>query len=211
MGFAREEAQKLGHKHIGTEHILLSLTHKECGISQIFLFNVGIEHEAIYDKAVDMWGTGKSDKNAGQMPFTRNAVNSLELAMEEAASLEHNYIGTEHLLLGLIRNERCKAVMIIKELRGNPIKFREALYELIGSDALHKSDYGDEIHHRDHGAFHKAFETALTIANKLGEKDPKVEHLLLAVLQSGDPLLQAIFKDLNVTYEDVLLRIKKRV
>jgi ATP-dependent Clp protease ATP-binding subunit ClpC len=103
MGYARQEAERFNHDYIGTEHILLGLIREGGGVAAAVLENLGLELERIkleVEKSITMGG---GTLTLGEVPFTPRAKRVLELAVEEAQSLGHNYIGTEHLLLGLIR------------------------------------------------------------------------------------------------------------
>ena len=99
---AQEEARLLNHNYIGTEHILLGLIHEGEGIASQALESLGISLEAVRDQVEEIIGQGSQSPN-GHIPFTPRAKKVLELSLREALQLGHNYIGTEHILLGLIR------------------------------------------------------------------------------------------------------------
>jgi ATP-dependent Clp protease ATP-binding subunit ClpC len=99
---AQEEARNLHHNYIGTEHILLGLLHEGRGIAAQALTTLGIDQEAVRQRVIEIVGRG--DQNpAGHIPFTPRAKKVLQLALREALQFGHNYIGTEHILLGLLR------------------------------------------------------------------------------------------------------------
>jgi Clp amino terminal domain, pathogenicity island component len=112
---AQEEARLLNHNYIGTEHILLGLIHEGEGVAARALESVGISLEAVRAQVVEIIGQGQSAPT-GHIPFTPRSKKVLELALREALSLGHNYIGTEHILLGLIREGEGVAAKILARI-----------------------------------------------------------------------------------------------
>jgi ATP-dependent Clp protease ATP-binding subunit ClpC len=107
MNLARQEAQRFNHEYLGTEHVLLGLVQEGSGVAANVLKQMGIDLNKIRVEVEKIVKTGPSMVTMGQLPFTPRAKKVLELSLEEASNLGHNYIGTEHLLLGLIKeNER---------------------------------------------------------------------------------------------------------
>ena len=106
---AQEEARLLNHSYIGTEHILLGLIHEGEGVAAKALESLGISLEAVRNQVQDIIGQGGSSPS-GHIPFTPRAKKVLELSLREALQLGHNYIGTEHILLGLIREGELRQV-----------------------------------------------------------------------------------------------------
>src|SRR5881227_4089918 len=103
MQLANQEAQRFNHEYIGTEHILLGLVKEGSGVAANVLKNLDIDLKKIRLEVEKLVKAGPSMVTMGQLPFTPRAKKVLELSVEEASNLGHNYIGTEHLLLGLIR------------------------------------------------------------------------------------------------------------
>ena len=101
---AQEEARTLKHNYIGTEHILLGLLREEEGLAARVLESLDITVERVRAQVVRIVGSGE-EVTSGQIPFTPRAKKVLELALREALSLGHNYIGTEHVLLALVRGD----------------------------------------------------------------------------------------------------------
>src|SRR5215472_9054651 len=99
---AQEEARMLNHSYIGTEHILLGLIREGEGVAAKALEALGISREAVRRQVEEIIGQDQQAPS-GQMPFTPRAKKVLELSLREALQLGHNYVGTEHILLGLIR------------------------------------------------------------------------------------------------------------
>ena len=119
---AQEEARQLHHNYIGTEHVLLGLLGEPEGYAGRILASFGITRDGAREEVRAMVGTG-TDAPSGHIPFTPRAKKTLELALREALQLHHNYIGTEHILLGLIREGDGVAAQIMKQhadLLGDP-------------------------------------------------------------------------------------------
>ena len=120
---AQEEARMLNHNYIGTEHILLGLIHEGEGVAAKALESLGISLEAVRQQVEEIIGQGQQAPS-GHIPFTPRAKKVLELSLREALQLGHNYIGTEHILLGLIREGDGVAVKILRDRtdwRGAPL------------------------------------------------------------------------------------------
>ena len=115
MVLAQEEARLLNHSYIGTEHILLGLIHEGEGVAAKGLEALGISLEAVRAQVEEIIGQGGSSPS-GHIPFTPRAKKVLELSLREALQLGHNYIGTEHILLGLIREGEGVAAQVLVKL-----------------------------------------------------------------------------------------------
>ena len=112
---AQEEARDLNHAFIGTEHILLGLIREGEGVAYKALDALGISFEAVREKVEEAIGTPGAAA-AGSPPFTPRAKKVLELSLREALSLGHSYIGTEHMLLGLVRESEGVAAQVLEQL-----------------------------------------------------------------------------------------------
>ncbi len=134
MGLARQEAQRFGHDYIGTEHILLGLVQEGSGVAAQVLKNLDVEMKKIRLEVEKIVKNGTNTVTMGQLPFTPRAKKVLELALEEAQNLGHNYIGTEHLLLGLIRENEGIAAQVLMNLNVKLEEVREEVLELLGAD-----------------------------------------------------------------------------
>ncbi len=143
MSFARQEAQKFNHEYIGTEHILLGLVQEGSGVAANVLKNMSIDLEKIRHEVEKIVKTGPSMVTMGQLPFTPRAKKVLELSMEEASQLSHNYIGTEHLLLGLIKENEGIAAQVLMNLGVKLDDVREEVLEFLGASESSQDDDGD--------------------------------------------------------------------
>jgi ATP-dependent Clp protease ATP-binding subunit ClpC len=133
MSFARQEAQKFNHEYIGTEHILLGLVQEGSGVAANVLKTMSIDLDKVRNEVEKIVKTGPSMVTMGQLPFTPRAKKVLELSMEEASQLNHNYIGTEHLLLGLIREDEGIAAQVMRNLGVKLEEVREEVLEFLGA------------------------------------------------------------------------------
>ena len=126
---AQEEARLLKHNYIGTEHILLGLIRESEGIAAQALQALGIGLEAVREQVQEIIGTGQLAPS-GHIPFTPRAKKVLELSLREALQLGDNYIGTEHILLGLIREGDGVAAQVLIKLDGNLNKVRQQVIRM---------------------------------------------------------------------------------
>ena len=134
MSLARQEAQRLNHEYIGTEHILLGLVQEGSGVAANVLKNMDVELKKIRIEVEKMVQAGSNTIQMGQLPFTPRAKKVLELALEEANNLGHNYIGTEHLLLGLLRENESVAAQGLINLGLKLEDVREEVLEFLGAE-----------------------------------------------------------------------------
>jgi ATP-dependent Clp protease ATP-binding subunit ClpC len=127
---AQEEARLLNHSYIGTEHILLGLIHEGEGVAAKALESLSISLEAVRAQVEDIIGQGGSSPS-GHIPFTPRAKKVLELSLREALQLGHNYIGTEHILLGLIREGEGVAAQVLVKLGADLGRVRQQVIQLL--------------------------------------------------------------------------------
>ena len=127
---AQEEARRLNHNHIGTEHILLGLIHEGEGVAAASLESLGISLEAVRQQIEGIIGQGRAAPT-GAIPYTPRAKKVLELSLREALQLGHNHIGTEHLLLGLIREGRGAAAQVLVRLGADLARVREQVIQML--------------------------------------------------------------------------------
>src|SRR5256886_2044150 len=127
---AQEEARLLNHNYIGTEHILLGLIHEGEGVAAKALESLGISLEAVRSQVEEIIGQGQAAPT-GHIPFTPRAKKVLELSLREALQLGHNYIGTEHILLGLIREGEGVAAQVLQKLGADLNRVRQQVIQLL--------------------------------------------------------------------------------
>lgn len=127
---AQDEARGLNHSYIGTEHVLLGLIHEGEGVASKALESMNISLDAVREKVIDMIGKGDTEIT-GHIPFTPRAKKVLELSLREAVQLGHNYIGTEHILLGLLREGDGVAAQVLKKLGADLETVRQKVVHML--------------------------------------------------------------------------------
>src|SRR5437762_6202364 len=138
---AQEEARTLKHNYIGTEHILLGLLREEEGLAARVLESLDITVERVRAQVVRIVGSGE-EVTSGQIPFTPRAKKVLELALREALSLGHNYIGTEHILLGLVRENEGVAARILLGFDADSEKIRNEVIRMLSGPGGRRQQAG---------------------------------------------------------------------
>ena len=131
---AQVEARELKHNYIGTEHLLLGLLREEEGVGSRVIESLGVTLEGVRGQVARIVGEG-DEVTSGQIPFTPRAKKVLELALREALSLGHNYIGTEHLLLGLVREDEGVGSRILLDFGADADTIRDAVVRTLGITA----------------------------------------------------------------------------
>jgi ATP-dependent Clp protease ATP-binding subunit ClpC len=131
---AQEEARMLNHNYIGTEHLLLGLVHEGEGVAARALESLGVSLEAVRQQVEEVIGRGE-ELPSGHIPFTARAKKVLELSLREAMQLGHNYIGTEHILLGLLREGDGVAAQVLVKLGADLNRVRRQVIQLLHGHA----------------------------------------------------------------------------
>jgi ATP-dependent Clp protease ATP-binding subunit ClpC len=127
---AQEEARILGHDYVGTEHLLLGLVHEGHGVAAKALESLGISLDGVRQRVEESVGRGQQAPS-GHIPFTAQAKDVLRLSLEESKGLQHDYVGTEHILLGLIRQGDGAAARVLAGLGANLTGVREQVIQLL--------------------------------------------------------------------------------
>jgi len=140
---AQEEARTLKHNYIGTEHVLLGLLREEEGLAARVLESLDITADKVRDQVVRIVGSGE-EVTSGQIPFTPRAKKVLELALREALSLGHNYIGTEHILLGLVRENEGVAARILLDFDADSEKIRNEVIRMLSGPGGRRQGSGSK-------------------------------------------------------------------
>jgi ATP-dependent Clp protease ATP-binding subunit ClpC len=130
---AQEEARHFNHNYIGTEHLLLGLLREDEGVAARALAALGVTLDEVREQVESIVGYGEEGTGA-QAPFTPRSKKVLELALREALQLGHNYIGTEHILLGLVRESEGVAARVLSNLDVDPDKVRREVVRMLGSE-----------------------------------------------------------------------------
>jgi ATP-dependent Clp protease ATP-binding subunit ClpA len=214
---AREEAARLHHEYVGTEHILLGLIREGEGVAAAVLQSLSVDLEEIQQNIEKTVNKGKGSQGTGpDLPYTSRAKKVLELAMSEARELNHSYVGTEHLLLGLLREEKGIAAQVLKDAGLDPSRSRAETLRLLGSPAppdaswfragagsTSRLDVGadqtsvDRLLSRCSPRLQDVIRLATTEARTLGQGEPHAEHLLIALLRQDDGLAALILRRLH--------------
>ncbi len=218
---AQEEARLLDHNYIGTEHILLGLIHEGQGIAPRVLTQFGLTLDSTRAEVTAIVGVGKKPTPGGHIPFTPRAKKVLELALREALSLHHNYIGTEHILLGLIREGDGVAAKILRQ-HGDLLQIRVATIDLLevaepaaaarprrwarrvalqvreNLGQREGEDAGPEEEAAELSATPAADETIATAAKLAGGEPVGSHHLLLAALTDDNSAAARVLASLGV-------------
>ncbi|MFM1784708.1 MAG: hypothetical protein RLZZ579_985 [Actinomycetota bacterium] len=172
---AQEEAKLLNHNYIGTEHILLGLIHEGEGVAAKALEALGINLEQVREQVQEIIGQGQQSPS-GHIPFTPRAKKVLELSLREALQLGHSYIGTEHLLLGLIREGEGVAAQVLTKLGADTNKVRQQVIQLLsGYQGKETVTVGGEVNTPQKGSqVLDQYGRNLTQAAAEGKLDPVV-------------------------------------
>jgi ATP-dependent Clp protease ATP-binding subunit ClpC len=145
---AQEEARALKHNYIGTEHILLGLLREEEGLAARVLESLDVTVEEVRAQVARIIGPGDEPIVSGQIPFTPRAKKVLELSLREALSLKHNYIGTEHILLGLVRENEGVAARILLDFGADAEKIRNEIMRVLSGPGGPGLVHTETVQHR---------------------------------------------------------------
>ncbi len=194
MYLAREEAARLQHDYIGTEHLLLGVIREGEGIAATVLNNLGLDLDAIRQAVESMVASTGGTLTIGEIPFTPRAKRVLELSVDEARQLGHNYVGTEHLLLGLIREGEGVAARVLLELGVDRKKVREETLKLLGgTPSVSQPEREGKVETPALNQFGRDL-TALARENKLDPiigREPEIERVIqvLSRRKKNNPIL----------------------
>lgn len=176
VSLAQQEAKRLNHDYVGTEHLLLALVSFEDSVSAHVLANLGIDKKRIRNEIEKTVGTGDNILLMGEIPFSPRSKKVLEYAVEEAQKLGHPFVGTEHILLGILREGEGVGARVLESLGVNIEEVREEIINLIGGEGM-----GDQIYSTKKGMPPKskvptleAFGRDLTQLAREGKLDPVI-------------------------------------
>jgi ATP-dependent Clp protease ATP-binding subunit ClpC len=198
---AQEEAKRLNHDYVGTEHILLGLIALGEGVAAQVLANLGVDLRRVRSEIEKIVGTGDNVMLLGEIPFTPRAKKVLEYAVEEAQHMGHSYVGTEHLLLGLIREEEGVAARVLENLGLRLEVVREEVLNLLGEGQSQQQQQGSQpqapAKSKSKTPTLDEFGRDLTVMAREGKLDPvigradEIERMIqiLARRQKNNPVL----------------------
>ncbi len=172
MYLAREEAARLQHDYIGPEHLLLGLIREGGGVAAAVLSQLGVDLETVREAVEEMVASPGGTMVMGEIPFTPRARKVLELAIEEARHLQHNYVGTEHLLLGLVREKEGVAAQVLAKLGADLEKIRTETRNLLTGAAAREQPSAGGRKSKTPALDH--FCRDLTVLAQRGELDPVI-------------------------------------
>jgi hypothetical protein len=198
---AQEEARLLGHNWIGTEHLLLGMLHEGEGVAAKVLTNLGVDLESVRAEVEQIIGRGGDEPVVGHVPFTPRAKKVLELSLREALQLAHNYIGTEHILLGLVREGEGVAAQVLQKRGLTLDRVRGETIRLL-------SGMGPPVRTTARRGPQKPLTPAATRATDeaqrlAGDHAVGTHHLLRALLGEPDSLAAKALAELGVTKDAV--------
>lgn len=131
---AKEEARSFNHDHVGTEHLLLGLLREGKNIAALSLASLNIGLDEVREQVGSMVGYGEEQRGGSEPGFTPHLEEVFELAQVEARQFEHSYVGTEHLLLGLLRKPDCGAVQVLSNLNVEQGQARREVMRALGEE-----------------------------------------------------------------------------
>ena len=170
LAMARQEAIRLQHDYVGTEHILLGLVREGEGVAAHVLSNLGVDVEKLHERVEGAVRKGKATIALGELPYTSPAKKVLEFAMAEARELNHSYVGTEHLLLGLLREKKGIAAQVLNALDATIEEAREQTLKVLGSE-VGSAPAGSVVETGEGGA-----STSRPPGGKAKTKTPALDH-----------------------------------
>jgi ATP-dependent Clp protease ATP-binding subunit ClpA len=218
---AQEEARALMHSYIGTEHILLGLLREEEGLAARVLESLDISVERVRGQVVRIVGSGE-EVTSGQIPFTPRAKKVLELALREALFVGHNYIGTEHILLGLVRENEGVAMQILADFGADDETIRNEVLVILGVtrneaktvEVSLRTEFVTMSPEQRIERFTDRAKQTVAIAQRealaLNHRNVRSEHLLLALASQEDGAAATVLASLNVTRDSVRELIEPR-
>ncbi len=190
LQMAREEAARLQHEYVGTEHILLGLLHEGGGVAAAALTNLKVDFEAVAANVYDTVKKGNNESRSLDLPYTSRAKKVLELSMSEARELNHTYVGTEHLLLGVLREKKGIAAQALIDAGITLEMARAEVLRLLGGDQLARE------HYEDPDAVDQRFKTAIALAElhhlRFGSYPDSLDDLEFLGAQDRHTLLKGL-------------------
>jgi ATP-dependent Clp protease ATP-binding subunit ClpA len=214
---AQEEARRLGHNYVGTEHILLGLIGEDTGVAAKVLKSLGVNLKDARTEVEKLTGRG-SDSIGIEIPFTLRAQRLLELTLEEARQLGHNYMGTGHLLLGLIRVEEGVAARVLESLGVNLSTVRPEVMRLLEKTVEPTETPVADSPPKAGFAFEKCTREAIRVimlaqeeTRRLGHNYVGTEHILLGLVGEGTGIAAKALKMRNINLNTARIEVEKLI
>ena len=211
LGMAREEAARLHHEYVGTEHILLGVIREGEGVAATMLQNLGVEMDDVKRLIEETVKRGKPELTTGpDLPYTSRAKKVLELAMDEAREAGHSYVGTEHLLLGLLREKKGIAAQLLVHVGVTTENARDEMLRILGTETEPggrriRQASGEVVFRRvtePLPRFIERLRTVLADAHKVAADRSVTEvtpaHLAIALLEHGEGMANAALDRLGL-------------
>jgi len=220
LALAREEAAGLRHEYVGTEHVLLGIIHEGEGVAATILVNLNVELDDLRYRIETIVKRGQNRTVGLDLPYTSRAKKVLELAMSEAREVNHTYVGTEHLLLGLLREKKGMAAQILNDAGVTITNAREEMLRILGDSAVTARPLTSEPSDRAHGALWTPDgQPTAALPNRVGEIMADAEwlagahdsssvlpvHVAIALLQHGEGAANAVLDRFDID-RDLLMR-----
>jgi ATP-dependent Clp protease ATP-binding subunit ClpA len=213
MALANQEAQRFNHEYIDTEHILLGLVKEGCGAGASVLrnLNVDMDLKKIRREVEKLVNSGPVMVTMGKLPHTPLAKKVIEYAIEEARSLNHNYVGTEHLLLGLLHEIKGSvAFLVLTNLGLKQEQVRNEILKLLGKGV---NDVSEKCERPTYRGFTDRARKILAIANqearRFNHKYIDTEHILLGFIKEGSGVGMTVLKNLNIDIGKLRREVEK--
>ena len=214
MSFARQEAERFHHDYIGPEHILLGLVKEGSGVAAHVLGNLEVDLEKIRLEVEKLIKPGPDVVTIGQLPFTPRGKKVLEFAIDEARALFHNYVGTEHLLLGLLREDQSPTAQVFKNMGLKLEEVRSEVLEFLGSEQkVTAKDFPDAksmyegFTDRSQVVMGHAWEWA----ERFNHDGICTEHILLGIVQERTGVAANVLTRMGIDLDEVARQIKQLV
>jgi len=217
MQLANQEAKRLHHEYIGTEHILLGLIKEGTGGAAIVLNNLDLDLKKIRQEVEKIVQSGPDIVTIGKLPQTPRARKAIQYSIDEARNLKHNYMDTEHLLLGLLREQEGVAAQVLMNLGLTLEKVREEVLALLGHH-MEPADCKPEptapeaprpVYELFTDRARKVMQLANQEAQRLNHEYIGTEHILLGLIKEGSGVAANVLKNLDVDLKKIRLEVEK--
>jgi ATP-dependent Clp protease ATP-binding subunit ClpA len=220
LAMAREESARLNHEYVGTEHILLGLVREGEGVAATILQNLSVDADEVERVINEVVKKGTPTHRGPDLPYTSRAKKVLELAMAEAREVNHSYVGTEHLLLGLLREEKGIAAQVLHDAGLTKENAREEMLRILGTETPHTATRPQReefvtirgpMPAHALPRFMERLRNVIADAHRVAAERQVTEvtpvHLAIALLQHGEGMANAALDRLELDYEAALLAL----